>query len=176
MKLAYLIFAFIAASIASAECPKIAGQYELVKEEQNVKPLLSEMELDKISPFEFVSNTTMGSFGSKITVTLRNGILNLGTQDVSFTLDGAEHMMSEEKSADNYFQAYKARCEGSAIFFEERGSNNNSDVKRVDTYISRATIRQLPNGHIVRELYGEQTTAGGKLARKGTIRQEFKPI
>lgn len=174
MKLASLVLILAFAAIAQAQCPDISGEYTLVKQTQDAKGLLPGSELSKISPFDFVSNTQIGFFGETSNITLRNQDLNLSRTEISFIVDGAEHMLSEDKNADNYFQKYTARCEANTIVIEESGSNNDTNMKRVDTYKSKTIIRLLPNRGISREVVAEQSAVSGKLARKGFIKQEYK--
>lgn len=111
------------------------------------------------------------------TKTVDGVTMNFGGTD-TFLVDGKEHFLSGpgDESDDYYFQKYQAVVQGDAITFNEEGSNNNSDYKRVDTYKTQTSITSDVAGNFVVKMNGKQFTPDGRLALECEIETSYEKV
>ena len=99
--------------------------------------------------------------------------LNLGYSQVTLILDGKEHFLSNSPESDGYFQKYTADCTDSMILISESGTNNNSKMKRVDSYQSLTYFLLFPSGRLEQVMGGTQVAVDGKVAFTGKITYSY---
>src|SRR5665213_2583147 len=138
-----VILASLLANAHADQCPAIAGTYDSVTPPQiDVK----QAPHADVSGWSFVGDTGIFDLANSRTKafhftaaknqTANADQINLGRDYVSFILDGQEHVWDQDAKANNYFRKYTATCAGNKITIDEAGSNNNTGMKRVDTYHS----------------------------------------
>lgn len=151
------------------QCPEIAtGYYGLNSPaEVNVKQLND----SEVSGWTFVGDTDIDDAfqnGATIPITSRDTTLNLGRNYITFILDGQDHLWDTYPKADNYYRKYRASCTGNSIIIDEDGSNNNTSLKRVDTYNAHTVITVVSPNHLSVVRTGNMYDQSGALSIQGS--------
>lgn len=64
----------------------------------------------------------------------------LGSDRGDYVLDGKTHYLSWAPEADNYFVKYNAKCRSGRLVIDQKGSDNNNQMKRVSTYHEKMIV------------------------------------